>query len=216
MGQDLSKIKRVYDRIAVEYAQAFTGEHEKKPKDREVLQRFSREIGKRKPVWDLGCGPGQTVRYLKDMGVEISGLDLSEKLLDQAKAANPGVTFRKGNILELDLSDASVAGAVAFYAIVHFTREQVKKAFCEVFRVLQPKGLFLLTYHIGDRTIPVEEFQGRKISIDFFFFPSEFISRCLREGGFEGVEIIEREPYPDIEYESRRGYAFARKPPGRH
>jgi len=212
MGPESRKIEKVYDRIAVQYARAFAGEHEKKPKDQEILQRFSREIGKRKPVWDLGCGPGQTVRYLKNMGVGISGLDLSEKLLYQAKAMNPDVLFRKGNILDLDFPDDSIAGAVAFYAIVHFTRDQVRKAFREVYRVLEPDGLFLLAYHIGDKTIHLEEFQGCGINIDFFFFPSEFITRCLVDCGFGGIEVVEREPYPDIEYESRRGYAFAGKP----
>jgi len=49
----------------------------KKPKDQEILHRFSIEIGDKKPVWDFGCGPGQTTKYLKDLGIEISGLDLS-------------------------------------------------------------------------------------------------------------------------------------------
>jgi hypothetical protein len=52
------------------------GEHERKPKDEEILHGFAREIGDRAPVWDLGCGPGQMAAYLRDLGVEISGLDL--------------------------------------------------------------------------------------------------------------------------------------------
>jgi predicted TPR repeat methyltransferase len=79
LGQDLDKIANVYDTVAKEYTEAFSGGHEKKPKDREILKRFSQEIGDRRPVWDFGCGPGHTAKYLKDLGVEISGLDLSEK-----------------------------------------------------------------------------------------------------------------------------------------
>jgi hypothetical protein len=30
--------------------------------------------------------------------------------------------------------------------------------------------------------------------------------------GFERIEIIERNPYPEVEYQSRRAYVFARKP----
>ena len=81
MGQNLDKIEDLYDTVAKEYAEAFSGEHEKKPKDREILRRFAQEIGDRRPVWDFGCGPGQTAKYLKDRGIEISGLDLSEKIL---------------------------------------------------------------------------------------------------------------------------------------
>jgi len=212
MRQDLNKIANVYDVVAKEYAQAFLGEHDKKPKDREMLLRFAKEIGERRPVWDFGCGPGQTAKYLKDLGVEISGLDLSEKILGQARTIHPELHFQKGNILDLDFKNDSIAGVVAFYAIVHFTEDQVVAAFSEIFRVLQPGGIFLFTYHIGDNTIHVEEFLGRKTDIDFMFFTTDFISSCLKKAGFEKIEITEREPYPEVEYQSRRAYVFTKKP----
>jgi ubiquinone/menaquinone biosynthesis C-methylase UbiE len=212
MEQDLNKTEKLYDTVAKEYAERFSGEHEKKPKDREILHRFSQEIGDRRPVWDFGCGPGQTANYLKNLGIEISGLDLSEKLLEQARTNHPEIPFRKGNILELEFENDSIAGVVAFYAIVHFKEEQVGAAFREIFRVLQPGGIFLFTYHIGEETIHLKEFLGRKIDIDFMFFTTDFISCCLKKSGFKKIEMIEREPYPGVEYESRRAYAFAIKP----
>ncbi len=212
MGQDLKKVERLYDTVAKEYAEAFSGEHEKKPKDREVLHRFSQEIGDKRPVWDVGCGPGQTTGYLKNLGIEISGLDLSEKILEQARTIHPEIRFRKGNILELEFEADSIAGIVAFYAIVHFTEGQAGKAFREVFRVLQPGGRFLFTYHIGEETIHLDEFLGKKVDGDFMFFSTDFIFSCLTDSGFEEIEIIEREPYHGVEYESRRGYVFAKKP----
>ena len=215
MIQDLDKIQNSYNTLAKEYSNTFSCEHEKKPKDQEILRRFSNEIGDRAPVWDFCCGPGQTTKYLKNLGLEISGLDLSEKILEQARAIHPEIFFQKGNILELDFKNDSIAGVVAFYAIVHFTEEQVEKAFREVFRVLKPGGIFLLTYHIGEETIHIEEFLGKKVDIDFMFFNTNFILSCIKGIGFEKIEIIEREPYPDIEYQSRRAYVFAVKPVGR-
>lgn len=151
-------------------------------------------------------------KIFKNLGIKISGLDLSEKILEQARAINPEIDFRKGNILDLELENNSIAGAVAFYAIVHFTDEQVRNAFREVLRVLQPGGLFLFTYHVGAETIHLNEFLGKTIDIDFMLFSSDFIRSCLKESGFEKIEIIERDPYPGVEYESRRAYVFAVKP----
>ena len=212
MGEDVNKVENLYDTVAKEYAETFSGEHEKKPKDQEILHRFSQEIGDRQPVWDFGCGPGQTTIYLKNLGIEISGLDLSEKILEQARTIHPEIHFRKGNILDLEFENNSIAGVVAFYTIVHSTDEQVGIAFREVFRVLQPGGIFLFTYHIGQETIHLDEFLGKKIDIDFMFFTTDFILSCLQDTGFEEIEIIEREPYPKVEYESQRAYVFAIKP----
>jgi len=211
MEQKAEHVESVYDAVAKEYAEAFSGEHEKKPKDQEILGRFAREIGDRRPVWDMGCGPGQTAAYLKELGVEISGLDLSEKSVEQARALHPEIHFQKGSLLELEFEDDSIAGVVAFYAIVHFSEEQAGVAFREVFRVLQPGGLFLVTFHIGEEKIHVDEFLGKEVHIDFIFFTTDFICRCLKECGFEKIELIEREPYPEVEYESRRAYVFAVK-----
>jgi len=212
MGEDVNKVENLYDTVAKEYAETFSGEHEKKPKDREILHRFSQEIGDRQPVWDFGCGPGQTSKYLKNLGIEISGLDLSEKILEQARTIHPEIHFRKGNILDLEFDNDSIAGVVAFYAIVHFTEEQAGKAFREVFRVLQPGGIFLFTFHNGEETIHIDEFLGKKVDIDLMFFTTDFIFNLLKDSGFEKIEMIEREPYPGVEYESRRAYVFAIKP----
>ncbi len=212
MKQNLDKIENTYNTLAKEWAEAFYDEHEKKPKDREVLKRFSQEIGNKQPVWDFGCGPGNTTSYLTKLGVDISGLDLSEKILGQAKTNYPGIHFQKGNFLELEFENDLIAGIVAFYAIVHLTEEQVRIAFQEIYRVLQPGGIFLSTFHIGEETIHIDEFLGKKVDMDFMFFSTDFIYNCLMESGFEKIELIKREAYPEVEYESHRAYVFARKP----
>ncbi|MBE7385912.1 MAG: class I SAM-dependent methyltransferase [Leptolyngbya sp. SIO1E4] len=211
LEQNLDKIETLYNTIAKAYAETFSGEHEKKPKDQEILHKFSLKIGDRKPVWDFGCGPGQTTQYLKNLGIEISGLDLAEKALEQTRTLHPEISFRKGNMLDLDFENNSIAGVVAFYAIVHFTEAQVERAFREIFRVLKPDGIFLFTYHIGAETIHVEESFGKKVDIDFIFHTTDFITSCLNKSGFTSLEIIERDPYPGVEYESRRAYVFATK-----
>jgi len=48
--------------------------------------------------------------------------------------------------------------------------------------------------------------------LDFHFFRPEEMADSLRAAGFEIEEIVEREPYPDVEHQSRRAYIFAKKP----
>lgn len=212
MEQKPKKVAEMYDTVSIEYAGKFCSEHDNKPLDREILYRFSQEVAGKKPIWDFGCGPGQTTQYLKNLGSEISGLDLSEKMIEQANMIHTGITFRKGNILNLDFKNETIAGIVAFYAIVHFSQDQLRKAIREIFRVLQPGGVLLFTYHIGEDTIHLDEFLGKVVEIDFMFFKTDFIFVCLKDSGFDDIEIIERDPYPEVEYQSRRAYVFAKKP----
>jgi hypothetical protein len=80
-------------------------------------------------------------------------------------------------------------------------------------RVLQPGALLLLAFHIGDEVLHEKELRGRPIWMDFFLFQSLAIRRHIEAVGLAIEEIIEREPYaPEVEYQSRRAYIFARKP----
>ena len=72
-------------------------------------------------------------------------------------------------------------------------------------------GLLLLAFHVGDEVLHEDELWGQKISMDFLLFPTSAIKSDLEATGFEIEEIIERPPYPDVEYQSRRAYIFARK-----
>ena len=205
-------VRESYDRIADEYARRLFHELEHKPLDRELLARFAAETAGKGEVCDVGCGPGQIARYLRDLGSVVFGLDLSPQMVEQARRLNPDISFREGNMMSLDLADRSLAGIVPFYAIVNLPKEAVAKAFTELQRVLQPAGLLLLAFHSGDELLQEKELWGRPISMNFYLLPTDEVRRYLEEAGFTVVDVIEREPYaPDVEYQSRRAYIFARK-----
>ena len=64
-----------YDQVAGEYADHYFHELNHKPFDRELLERFASRVGTLGPICDMGCGPGQIARYLRDSGAEVLGID---------------------------------------------------------------------------------------------------------------------------------------------
>jgi SAM-dependent methyltransferase len=203
-------IRESYDRIADAYARELFGELQHKPLDRQLLDRFADRVAERGKICDMGCGPGQVARYLRDTGAAVFGLDLSPRMVEQARRLNPDISFREANMMALDLPDGGLGGIAAFYAIVNLPEEALPSVFREMHRVLQPGGLLLLAFHIGSEVRHKEELWGQTVSMDFFFFQTLSIRQKLEAAGFVIEEIIEREPYaPEVEYQSRRTYIFA-------
>lgn len=212
MEERRSNTRESYNEVAEEYVERLFNELEHKPLDRELLDRFAAEMETRGAVCEVGCGPGQVARYLHERGVKIFGLDLSPRMVEQARRLNPDIEFKEGNMLALDLADASLSGIVAFYAIVNLTREEVRAALREGCRVLKPGGLLLIAFHVGSEVIHLDEMWGKQVSIDFFFFETEEVKTDLQDAGFVVEATIEREPYANVEHPSHRAYIFARKP----
>jgi SAM-dependent methyltransferase len=201
-----------YDRVADEYVRRISDELKDKPLDRQLLNRFAESVHNLGTACDMGCGPGHVARYLHEHGVKVCGVDISTEMVERACRLTPGVEFRQGDIMALDVPDETWAGIVAFYSVIHIPRMDVVYALRELRRVLRPGGLLLLSFHIGDNTIHLDEWWGHEVCIDFFFFQSAEMESYLTSAGFEIEEIIEREPYPDVEHQSRRSYIFARRP----
>ncbi len=208
----ITEVQSSYDRVAEEYVRRIFDELQHKPLDRRLLDRFADSVRDLGTACDIGCGPGQVARYLHERGARVCGVDLSAEMVGHARRLNPGIEFHQASMLKLPVADGTWAGLAAFYSIIHVPRVDVVAALRELRRTVQPGGLLLLAFHIGDDTVQLEEWWGHPVNIDFNFFRAEEMQGHLQTAGWEAIEVIERDPYPEVEHPSRRAYIFARKP----
>jgi ubiquinone/menaquinone biosynthesis C-methylase UbiE len=208
--KQINEVTNCYNLTAEEYAKVFYNELDNKPFDRLILQRFAAENSGK--FADLGCGCGHTTRFLADAGVKnLVGIDLSPEMVKIAKKLNKNLEFEVGNMLELDKTDEEFGAVLAFYAIVHFTYEEIERAFREIYRVLKFSGQFLFSFHVGDEKINLDEFLNQKVNITFYFFDADKILQILEKTGFKIKDAIIRYPYQDAEHPSKRAYILAEK-----
>lgn len=198
--------------MAERYAAEFGDELRHKPLDRALLRAFADEVGELGPVGDVGCGTGQIAAHLAGLGLRVEGVDLSDGMIAQARKRYPGLRFRQGSMLDLDVGDATWGGLVAFYSIIHLEPDELPRALAEFRRVLRPGGLALLSFHVGTEVRHVETMLGEPVSLDFHFLEPPAVEAHLRATGLTVEARLEREPYVAVEVSTRRAYLLARKP----
>ena len=211
MTKDSLNIQSSYDRVAERYAEEYSDELQRKPHDCKLLDELADTVRDKGEVCEIGCGPGQIARYLKDRGVNICGIDLSEEMVKTASKLNPDISFASGNMLSLEAPNNSFAGLVSFYAIIHIPRQQVTAALREMNRVLQPGGNLLISFHGGEGELHRDDWYDKPVSINVTLLNSEEMTDYLEAAGFEVDLIVERPPY-DFEFPTRRIYIQASKP----
>ena len=109
------------------------------------------------PVIDAGCGGGRDAAAMAARGYHVIGVDMSARLLAEAKArcADPKARFVLGDIRRLPLPDGCARGVWSNSTLLHLDAEGRGGAVREFRRVLVPGGaLFITTSHGAGRRLP--------------------------------------------------------------
>ena len=109
----------------------------------EVFRRFSGTPIK--TVLDLGCGTGLHDKEFSERGYKITGLDLSEDMIEIAKERNPSVVFLAGDMSNFNLNKKFAAIITMFSAMGYLTEnKQIEGFFKSVKNHLTENGLLIL------------------------------------------------------------------------
>ena len=191
----LAKARTFYDAFAADYTDRFRDALDTMPIDRAMLGLFAelvRAEGGR--VADLGCGSGRVTAHLRDLGLPVFGIDLSPAMVELARRAHPGLRFEVGSILDLDLPDGSVGGALAYYSIIHMPPERLPEAFAEFHRVLAPGGHLMLAFQVGDEPLHLDRPLGHEVSLEFQRLRPDDVAELLEAAGLSVRLRAVREP----------------------
>ncbi|MEA3272839.1 MAG: class I SAM-dependent methyltransferase [Patescibacteria group bacterium] len=111
------------------------------------LEGFIKYIKKGNHILDLGCGNGRLYDLFKDLSIDYTGIDKSQKLIKVAKEKwkNTDAEFRVGDILEF--SETKKYDAVFLIAVFHHipNKELRLKVLKKIYSVLEPGGMLFMT-----------------------------------------------------------------------
>lgn len=198
-----------YDKGHYEYFNKFSDELIKKPYDEQFLQRFLNLLPGGGHILDVGCcSTAQQARYFYQNGFKVTAIDLSEKCVETARKHFPHIVFKQMDMTNMNFGDASFDGINAFYSIIHIPDEKLDVLFFDCNRLLNDGGLFAVTVHAGDF---YGYFKENGIPVFYRTYSQEDLEGYLEKYGFEIVEINQRKPIYDFEFQSERIYLIARK-----
>ena len=200
-----------YDALAEAYTEHVRDELQRFPLARAILGLFAELVteGGGGPVLDAGCGPGRITGHLGRLGLDVRGIDLSPAMVEIARREHPGHEFAVGSLLDLDAADASLAGALAWYSLIHVPPADQPRALAELHRVLRPGGHLLLAFQIGTEPSHRQEAAGIPVDLVFHRFDLDDLAAMVTVAGFEVLSSMRQEQRP--EDRSPQGLLLARR-----
>ncbi len=141
LDQINQKTRNAYNLAAEKYHQLFFDELDKKEFDRNILDEFTSYFNKDSILCDAGCGPsGHITGYIFNKGIDIIGIDISEKCVEIAQRVNPLIKFERGDIYRLGYDDNYFDGIISYYSIIYTPKKFIPGILNEFKRILKPGG----------------------------------------------------------------------------
>jgi SAM-dependent methyltransferase len=207
---DIESTRASYDAAAADYHALLRDYHHTDPFERGALDYFSAVVGPG-PVGDLGCGTGRITIDLARRGLDVFGVDLTPGMVEVARREYPELRFEVGSLFDLDLKDGQLAGALAWYSLVHTPGEDLPTVFAELFRVLRPGGHLLHGFKVGGGQRHLAQGYGHELDLEVYSYAVPDVLDLLAATGFVEVATLTRAAFPG-EKDAAQAAVLLRKP----
>lgn len=159
-------------------------------------------------ILDLGCGTGLELEsyFLRCPSARVTGIDLSQKMLDALKKKLPDKEpeLIVGSYFDIPFGTARFDAAVSVESLHHFTLEEKIPLYGKLHAALTENGYFILTDYFSLSEEEERGFRQELICLKaeqgieddaFYHFDTpltvEHETQALREAGFSSVEVLQ-------------------------
>ncbi|MBI2025813.1 MAG: class I SAM-dependent methyltransferase, partial [Candidatus Levybacteria bacterium] len=146
------------------------------------LDRFHQLLPSGK-VLEIGSGSGREAARLIGFGYDFTGTDIAAGLLRYARKNNPGATFLRKSVYDLDFGSGSFDGFWTAATLLHVPRNRMAQALRNIQAVIKPNGVGFISLKEG-KGEAIDEPTGRFFS---YYGLGEF-GIMLEDMGFRIIE----------------------------
>jgi 2-polyprenyl-3-methyl-5-hydroxy-6-metoxy-1,4-benzoquinol methylase len=174
-------VEKGYDKIAVEYNSHRLTRTNVVGEYFDSISHFFPKSGK---LLDLGCGGGEPVTaYFARKGFHVTGVDISERMIEIAREQLPQGDFIQSDMTECEFDEASFDLIVSTFAIVHIPQSEQEQLFKNIWKWLKFSGIAYLTLGANNAQGDIHEWKG--VTMYWSHFGPEEYRSMLRNIGFE-------------------------------
>ncbi len=189
---DLDTVRESYDRVADNYvdmvATTALGDIRRQPWLRAAMDVFADAVSGLGPVLDVGCGPGTVTAYLADRGVDVSGVDLSPRMIEHARRRYPACRFSVASSTDLDLADSSLGGVLGWWSLFNLPRDVLPEVLASFAQALIPGGQLIIATHVGDGDVArTEAYGGVAVRWTNYRWQPEQLAALVEQTGLRAV-----------------------------
>jgi ubiquinone/menaquinone biosynthesis C-methylase UbiE len=185
------------------------------PVDRAFIAAFGEHVrsGASRSVLDFGCGTGRLTTTLQGMGLEVTGADLSDGMVEIARSSHPEVDFHVVGPGRLPFADDGFGGVLAWYSLIYCPPDELAALLGELARVVAPGGYALTGFQagVGSRVRSNAYDQGHERVLHLR--TTEEMDAAFARAGLTVLASCARARQPDsFDGEHDQGFVLGRKP----
>lgn len=166
-----NKMSKEYDDETIDFWKRFP---------RTFVDKFIELSGKK--IVDIGSGPGRDGLLLQQAGKEVVCVDASKAMVKLS--TERGLQSVLAGFDNLPFEDKSFDGVWSYTALLHIPKKYINAPFREIFRVLNPSGIFALGLIEGDSE-EYKESSGVDMPRWFSFYQKDEVIDLCKKYGFE-------------------------------
>lgn len=136
---------------------------------------------------DVGCGEGRFCRMMQKEGIQTTGLDPVEALIEAARKQDEQGDYHLGKAEKLPFKDASFDLVVSYLTLIDI--DDIHAAITEMARVLQPGGVLLVANLTSFSTAAVNDGWVEDEAGQRYFMIDHYLEEIPRQVEFKGVNV---------------------------
>jgi ubiquinone/menaquinone biosynthesis C-methylase UbiE len=159
-------------------------------------------------VLDMACGTGPHAQFFKQLGVDYTGVDLSESMLKKARENTPSGKFQKGDITQVHLfpQKSMTHCVLTGFSIYQFSNPKLISD--NAYQWLQPGGYFVVHMVDPDKYDPIHNLSSpfAAFSLQKYAFERQTESSVFFDKFKYTGKLLKQKDEDDAVYEETLSY----------